>query len=71
MLLTKIAVQVQEFLERLKKNKNWIQMLIHKYETFFWPLACSGLELLMGLGFQLLMGLGALVFCMHGIQHSV
>lgn len=46
-------------------------MLIHKYETFFWPLPCSGLELLMGLGFQLLMGLGALVFGMHGIQHSV
>lgn len=46
-------------------------MLIHKYETYFWPLPRSGLELLMGLGFQLLMGLGALVFCMHGIQHSV
>lgn len=46
-------------------------MLIHKYETFFWPLPCSDLELLMGLGFQLLMGLGALVFGMHRIQHSV
>lgn len=46
-------------------------MLIHKYETFFSPLPCSGLELLMGLGFQLLIGHGALVFCMHGIQHLV
>lgn len=46
-------------------------MLIHKYETSRWPLRPQGLELLMGLGFQLLMGLGALVFGMHGIQHSV
>lgn len=57
--------------KRIKKNKNGLQMLIHKYETFFWPLPLPGLELLMGLGFQLLMGLSALVFCMHGIQHSV